>query len=137
MSYNDGGVDDAGAVTMAAIDAAIDAFAHAPHASDARMQLRTAIDNYARGKLGGLTDLVHEAATALASRRLAGTSALPAFVKALRVQGRTDAQLEHLLMDVFEGLVVHLHTRGDPSTSIHACQAADIAPATGGEEVGR
>lgn len=127
MSYSDGGIDDAD-VDMAAIDAAIDAFAHAPQAPGARARLRAAIDSYARGKLGDLTDVVHEAATALASRRLTGTSALPAFVKALREQGRTDVQLERMLADVFEGLVTHLHTRGDPTTGIHACQAKDIAP---------
>jgi hypothetical protein len=127
MSYSDGGIDDTDA-GVAAIDAAIDAFAHTPQAPGARARLRTAIDNYARGKLGDLTDLVHEAATALASRRLTGTSALPALVKALREQGRTDAQLERMLVDVFEGLVTHLHTRGDPATSIHACQAEDITP---------
>lgn len=87
------------------IDAAIDVFAQAPNAPGARTQLRAAIDSYARGKLGDLTDVVHEAATALASRRLTGTSALPAFVKALREQGRTDVQLERMLADVFEGLV--------------------------------
>lgn len=127
MSYSDGGIDDADA-GVAAIDTAIDAFAHAPQAPNARARLRAAIDSYARGKLGDLTDVVHEAATALASRRLTGTSALPAFVKALREQGRTDVQLERMLADVFEGLVTHLHMRGDPTTSIHACQAKDIAP---------
>jgi len=110
------------------IDAAIDVFAQAPNAPGARTQLRAAIDSYARGKLGDLTDVVHEAATALAGRRLTGTSTLPAFVKMLQEQGRTDAQLERMLLDVFEGLVTHLHTRGDPATSIHTCRTEDIEP---------
>ena len=123
VSRSDGASADGPAPT---IDAAIDAFAQAPTASGARVQLRTAVDEYARGKLGDAADVVHMAMTALAARRLTGTSKLPAFVKMLREQGRTDAQLETMLAGVFETLVTHLHTRGDPETSIHTCQAEDI-----------
>jgi hypothetical protein len=124
-------------VTPVDVDVAIDAFAQAPQAPGVRAQLRTAINAYARGRLGDLADVVHDAVAALASRRLTGTETLPAFVKMLREQGRTDVQLERMLADVFEGLVVHLHTRGDPETSIHTCRDKDIAPATSGEGVGR
>lgn len=108
-----------------AVDTAIDDFARAPTAG-ARAKLRAVIDEYARGKLGDVAAVAHEATMALAARRLTGMSTLPAFVKMLRERGRTDAQLEAMLADVFEGVVTHLHTRGDPETSIHTCQAADI-----------
>lgn len=111
----------------ASIDAAIDAYS-ATGTKAARADLRQAVDAYARGTLGALTDKVVEALSALTGRRLAGTTKLPAFVKMLQEQGRTDAQLEQLLADVFEGLVTHLHTRGDPETMIHTCRAEDIGP---------
>jgi hypothetical protein len=109
------------------IDDAIDTYS-AAGTKAARADLRHAIDAYARGTLGTLTDKVAEALGALTGRRLAGTTKLPAFVKMLQEQGRTDVQLEQLLADVFEGLVTHLHTRGDPETMIHTCQAEDIGP---------
>lgn len=110
-----------------AIDSAIAAFI-AAGTTAALADLHRAVDAYARGTLGALTDKVAEALSALTGRRLAGTTKLPAFVKMLQEQGRTDVQLEQLLADVFEGLVTHLHTRGDPETMIHTCRAEDIDP---------
>lgn len=122
-------VDDVQAAPKASpsIDSAIDAYS-AAGTKAARADLRRAIDTYARGALGDLTDKIGEALGALTGRRLAGTTKLPAFVKMLQEQGRTDAQLEQLLSDVFEGIVMHLHERGDPDTMVHTCSTEDIGP---------